>query len=335
MEFNEAFDPFRAFRHGWAAFKLSPFPLFLGALGMWFTAGSGGAGNFDDIARVIMESQNDGGSGGGDAPSYDNFDDWGERLGALPTSLNDLVGRAQDMPPELQSILDELGSGGLELGVVLGVVGMMLVIGLFCGGIMMVIRSFIHTGYLRVHAQAVREGTADFGPLFSGADLIAPMVLWKLLKTAITFGSNMVAASPGFALMVFGAFQQNIPLVAVGGLLMVFLLLPVMIYISLGLCLGAHCLVLEELSPIQALERSWSMASGHRWELFIFLFAQAVVSFAGAVVGLMACCIGMFVTVPITMASIDVGMTEAFLLYTSDQATRDAFKLPTIAEEMG
>ena len=67
MEFNEAFDPARAFRDGWAAFKIAPFPLFLGALGMWFTAGSGGSGNLDDIGRVIMDSQTD--DGGGDAPS--------------------------------------------------------------------------------------------------------------------------------------------------------------------------------------------------------------------------------------------------------------------------
>lgn len=333
MQFNEAFDPFRAFRHGWAAFKLAPFPLFLGALGMWFTAGSGGSGNLDDIGRVILESQNDGG-GGSDAPSYDNFDDWGERLKALPTSLNDLVGRVQDIPPELQQLLDELGSGGVELGVVAGLVGMFLLVGLFCGGIMLLIRSFIHTGYLRLHEQLVRDGAGDFGPLFSGADLLLPMVLWKLLKTAIGFGTGMVSASPGFALVMVGAIQQNFLLIGLGTFLLVLLFFPAFIYVQLGLALGAHCLVLERLTAMQALERSWGLASGHRWELFIFLFAQALASFAAALAGLLACCIGMFVTVPVTMATIDVGLTEAFLLYTADQATRDAFKLPKLAEEM-
>ncbi|MEY3212113.1 MAG: hypothetical protein RIT28_2594 [Pseudomonadota bacterium] len=334
MEFNEAFDPFRAFRHGWAALKLAPFPLFVGALAMWFTAGNGGAGNFDDVGRAIIQLQEDGSGGGSDAPSYDNFDDWGERLGALPTSLNDLVGRVQDMPPELQDLLDELGSGGIEAGMIFGIVGIVLLVSLFCGGIMMVIRSFVHTGYLRLHEQLVREGAGDFGPLFSGADLLIPMVLWKLLKTAIVFGSTMVAGSPGFALVMVGAFQQNFMLIGLGALLLIALFFPALIYVQLGLALGAHCLVLERLSPMQALERSWSLASGHRWELFIFLFAQALVSLGGILAGLLACCVGMFVTVPITMATIDVGMTEAFLLYTVDQATRDSFRLPTLAEEM-
>ena len=333
MQFNEAFDPFRAFRHGWVAFKLAPFPLFLGALGMWFTAGSGGSGNLDDIGRVIMDSQTD--DGGGDAPSYDNFDDWGERLQSLPTTLNDLVGRAQDLPPELQDLLDELGSGGVELGVILGIVGVVLLVSLVCGGIMMVIRSFIHSGYLRLHEQLVREGAGDFGPLFSGADVLGPMVLWKLLKTAIGFGSNMVAGSPGIALLIVGAVQRNVPLVVVGVALLLLLMFPVMIYVQLGLALGAHALVLERLTPMQALERSWSLASGHRGELFIFLLAQSILSIAAVFAGLLACCVGMFVTVPVTMASIDVGMTEAYLLYTVDQATRDSFKLPTLAEEMG
>jgi hypothetical protein len=333
VEFNEAFDPFRAFRHGWAALKIAPFPLFLGALGMWFTAGNGGAGNFDDVGRALIELQN-GDDGGGDAPSYDNFDDWGERLQALPTSLTDLVGRVQDVPPELQELLDELGSGGIEAGMIAGIVGMVLLVSLFCGGIMMLIRSFVHTGYLRLHEQLVRDAAGDFGPLFSGADYLGPMVLWKLLKTAIVFGSTMVAGSPGFALVMIGAFQQNFGLAGVGVLLLLVLFFPALIYVQLGLALGAHALVLERLSPMQALERSWSIASGHRWELFIFLAAQAIVSFAAILVGLMACCVGMIVTVPITMASIDVGMTEAFLLYTVDQATRDSFKLPTLAEEM-
>ena len=76
------------------------------------------------------------------------------------------------------------------------------------------------------------------------------------------------------------------------------------------------------------------MASGHRGELFIFLLAQSLLSIAAVFAGLLACCVGMFVTVPVTMASIDVGMTEAFLLYTVDQATRNSVKLPTLAEEM-
>ena len=331
MEFNEAFDPARAFRDGWAAFKIAPFPLFLGALGMGFTAGNGGTGNLDNVVRAVIEGQND---GGGDAPSYDNFDDWGERLGSLPTSLNDLVGRVQDLPPELEELLNNLGSGGVEAGVILGVMVLGLAVGLVCGGIMMVIRSFLHTGYLRLHEQIVRSGEGDFGPLFSGVDLLAPMVLWKLLKTAIGFGSSMVAGSPGIALVIVGALQRNVPLVVVGFLLLVFLLFPVMIYVQLGLALGAHCLVLERLTPMQALERSWSLASGHRFELFVFLAAQVLAGLT-ALVGCCLCFVGLFVTVPITMAVIDVGMTEAFLLYTVDQATRDSFKLPTLAEEMG
>jgi hypothetical protein len=331
VQFNEAFDPFRAFRHGWAAFKLSPFPLFLGALGMWFTAGSGGAGNLDDIGRVILESQND--NGGGDAPSYDNFDDWGERLNTLPTSLNDVVGRVQDLPPELQELFNELGSGA-EIGVILGIVGAVLAVSLFCGGIMLLIRSFIHTGYLRLHEQLVREGAGDFGPLFSGADLLGSMVLWKLLKGVIGFGAAMVAVAPGTAILITGVVQETTGLMVLGGVVLFMLLAPVSIYVSLGLALGAHCLVLERLTPIQALERSWSIASGNRFSLFIFLLAQSLVSLVAVFVGLLACCIGTFVTVPVTMASVDVGMTEAFLLYTADQAARDSFRLPTLAEEM-
>lgn len=336
MEFAEAFDPYRAIRHGWAALKLAPFPLFLGALGMWGTAGGGGGGGGDDIARAIMELQG-GDGGGGDAPSYDNFDDWGDRLEPLRTSLagslNDLVGRVQDVPPGLEELLNGFGSGA-EVGVIAGIVAAALAFTLFCGGIMMVIRSFIHVGYLRLHEQVVREGVGDFGPLFSGADLLLPMVLWKLLKTAIGFGVVMVAASPGLAVAIAGIMQGKTSFAIAGGVLAFLLMVPVSIYVSLGLSLGAHCLVLERLTPMQALERSWGIASGRRFDLFVFLFAQALVNFGAAILGLLACCIGVVVTVPVGMATVDVAMTEAFLLFTSDQATRESFKLPTLAEEM-
>ena len=63
--------------------------------------------------------------------------------------------------------------------------------------------------------------------------------------------------------------------------------------------------------------------------------ARRILIIIACFAGLLAVCVGTFMTVPVTRASIAVGMTEAYLLYTVDQATRDSFKLPTLAEEMG
>lgn len=215
------------------------------------------------------------------------------------SSASDLGEVAKDQSPEVSAAI---------LLVVLGVLAVVVVLSFF----VFLFRSFLHTGYLRLHREVLRTGEDNFSVLVSGGDAFGRMAAWKLLSGFIGFGTMIVAAIPGGVLMGVGVAQDSGPaLIGAGLVLLVLCMVPVSIYVSLGLALGAHAVALEGLGAMDALDRSWELARGNRLTLFVFFLVTGLFSLLGAI----ACCIGMFVTR--TMA--DVGTTEAFLLATNPE----------------
>lgn len=179
-------------------------------------------------------------------------------------------------------------------------------------------RSFLHTGWIRMHRDLVVGGQAEVGTLFSGKDAFGRMALWKLLKGVIVMGTMLAAVIPGGLVMLL-AMVESVGEVALvlGGVLMVLTVVPVAVYVGLGLSLGEFAVALEEARPMEALERSWDLANGNRWTLLGFYIVTSMFAF----VGFLACCIGVFVT----RAIADVGTTESYLLATRDDTDSFAF----------
>jgi hypothetical protein len=304
VEFQQAFNISRGLEHGFAAFKRVPFPMFLGALLMQCTeGGSGGGGNSGGVPWDA--GSGDDGSRGMDIDYRLDSIDPGELLRVdvpLTPGLSDLA-----------------GLGGVGLGIMVAAV----LIGLVCVGLIWVFRSWLQTGYIRLQVSALRSGDGSFGDLFSGADRLVPMMLWKLLKTMVTLGAMLVSGLPGGGLLFYGAINRSIPMMGAGGVLLLLLCLPVLIYIGLGLAFGEHAVTLDELGPTEALERSWQLASGNRLQLFLFLLVYAIARFVAAIVGLLMLCVGALVTIPVARAVTDTGFTESYLLLTGKAGLDD------------
>ncbi|MCB9761353.1 MAG: hypothetical protein H6739_16040 [Alphaproteobacteria bacterium] len=306
---DEAFNPGRAIKHGIEGLKLAPLPLFVGAFIMGMTEGGGGSGNFSNLGDLANQGGGGGDDfdweGGGTDWNYDLGDGLDGLLGQLPLNL-----QAQSSPADLfagQSFGDPGFIAILAVGMVCVLV---LAVAFFA------LRCWVHTGYIRLHKQVIETGEGDFGTLFSGGDLMANMALWKLLGGAISFGTIMVAALPGGVIALVGGVADIGALLPVGAGLAFILVVPVMIYVGLGLYLGNHAVVIEGLGPMAALERSWGMAKGNRVTLFVYSLVMGLFGFAAAIVGLLMCCIGVIVTGPAARAIVDVGLTEAFMLAT-------------------
>lgn len=295
MEFKQAFNISRGLESGLAAFKRAPLPLFLGGLLMQCTEGGGGGGS----GNTGSSSWDNGGGSGMD------FD---YRMG-----LDELL--RVDLAP-LPSDLGQGGLGGLELGLIVGLV----LLGLFCGALVLVFRAFLQTGYIRLHVRAL-ESEGSFGDLFSGVDRLAPMLLWKLLKGLVSFGVLAVSALPGVGLIGGGLMMEMYGLSILGGVLIFLICIPVMIYIGLGLSMGDHAVALDELGPTEALEKSWTLVSGNRLHLFIFLLVYGLARVASVLVGLLMLCIGALFTVPTVRAITDVGFTQGYLMLTGRAGT--------------
>ncbi len=94
----------------------------------------------------------------------------------------------------------------------------------------------------------------------------------------------------------FGGFAaaSTRPFVAAGGTFLV--LLPVRIYVWLGVAFSIFVLAAEpESTAIDAIRTSWRMASGQR----LAIFGIGLVALVITLLGVVACCVGVFVTAPI------------------------------------
>jgi hypothetical protein len=183
-------------------------------------------------------------------------------------------------------------------------------------------RSFLTPGYFLLHQRILVEGSGSPGVLFSGGAQFKSMALWKLLKGVISLGVVMVAISPGAALAIIGATSDQPPLMIAGGVLAMLVTAPVMIYVGLGLALGDHAVALDDLGPMDGLERSWDMARGNRLSLFGYFLVLGFFN----MLGIFACCVGVFATKAIA----DFGTTEAYLL-----ATRDGWEDWALVQDIG
>ena len=320
MPFNEAFNPGRAIKHGIEAVKAAPFPLLLGAFILGFTEGGGGGNNFSSIGDVMNQGGDDWDYGGYD---YDWGSDWNYRL---QDGFDMMVGAAAADP--LQALMGSTAfDDGAAVGAILGVVCCVSVLVL----ILFALRCWVKVGWIRLHEQVITTGEGTFGVLFGGSDRVVDMAIWALLAGVISFGSVFAAAIPGGLLMGAGVAMEMEPLTVLGLVVMLVLVLPVAIYVGLGLALGDHALVLEDKSPMEALERSWEMASGNRITLFIFNFVCGLFAFAAVFVGLLLCCVGVLLTSPAARAAIDVGFTESFLMHTRGKSEALKWKLTELA----
>jgi hypothetical protein len=208
---------------------------------------------------------------------------------------------------------------GLGLGLTLG----LICAGLVCGLLGLLFRAFVHTGYIRQQSEALQGARTDFSPLLSGSDRVAAMVLWKLLRGGLMLGLFIASALPGLCVILFSVLQGPSSLMPAGFAVIALVSIPVLVYCGLGFSLGDHAVVLDEMSPTEALTHSWELVRGNRLHLFWFKFVYGLIQFMSFFVGLMMLCVGALITAPIARAVTDLGFTRGYLLLTG-KADRDA-----------
>lgn len=300
--FSEAFDIGRSLTHGWRSL-VRCFPiLFVGGCFKACTDGGGGGGG------------NSFGGGGNDEETermlrnlFNN--NWS------PSDLRAGLGRA--LEPMVQAtpedLLREVGLEGVGIAV-----GIAIVLAVVFALVMLILafRAWFVPGYIRVHREILETGAGQWVTLFSGADRFVSMFLWQLLGGAVGLGSFVVLSIPAAVPLVYGIMNDNTMLALVGGAIGLVFTLPAAIYIALGMSLGDHAVVLDELGAVDALARSWSLVSGNRLWMFFYNFVTMLVQILVALPGLCLCCVGIYLTRPLGFAIRDLGVTESYLLHT-------------------
>lgn len=268
---QESFDIGRTLSHGFAALKVAPLPLLLGGVLIQCTEGGGSSGN-------MPSSQ------------------------STPTFPDSGGGTDFNLPNMLES-LNEAITPGMWIAILAGLACLLL-----CVLLVFLFRCWLEPGWYRLQHEILATGQGTTDTLFGGRDALGRMIRWKLLKVLVSGGTLLVVGAPGGLLLFVGLWKGMVSVAVLGGLVFAVLALPVMIYVGLGLTFGERLVALDGMDAMTALDRSWSLASGNRLWLLLYLLVLGIVHLAG----LLACCVGIFATRAIR----DVALTEAFLLFT-------------------
>ena len=133
-----------------------------------------------------------------------------------------------------------------------------------CTFISVVVSIFFQVGQLRIYLAAARGQEPEFMTIFSGADRFLPVLLLSMLLGLIIAAGMMMLLVPG-------------------------------IILSLGLGMATMFCVDQRMGVIDSLKASWDATNGHKLDLFGFAFAVIGVM----LLGLLACCLGIYVAIPV------------------------------------
>lgn len=137
------------------------------------------------------------------------------------------------------------------------------------------IGAFFQVGLTRMWCSAARREAVDFAELFRGANRF---IFVLIAQVALAF------------------------IVSLG---LLFFIVPGVI-LGLGLMFTQFFIVDAEMGPIEAMKASWDVTNGQKGKLFVYVLAMIGLSLAG----LAACCIGIYVAVPICSVGLAIIYTR-------------------------
>ena len=124
---------------------------------------------------------------------------------------------------------------------------------------------FLYPGFIVAGLKAVRGSKVEFMDLFAGFTRLGAVLAWSILGGIAT---------------------------ALG---MLFLVLPGII-VALGLSQAGFLVFDRGMGGLDGLKASWKLMTGYRWTFFLLMLTLIGIN----VLGVLALCIGFFVTAPLT-----------------------------------
>jgi hypothetical protein len=140
-----------------------------------------------------------------------------------------------------------------------------------CTVLGLMIQSFFQPGLIRIWLAVARGQAPEFGAMFGGGSKFLPVFATLLL--------TILAIMIGY----------------------VFLVVPGVI-IGLGLMFSQFYVVDADMGPIEGMKASWQATNGHKGKLFLFSLVGGIVIF----LGLLACCVGIYATLPIFWIALSI-----------------------------
>ena len=132
----------------------------------------------------------------------------------------------------------------------------------------MLISTFFTAGFIRASLKTIRGESASFGDFFSGPNFLSFLGTAILSSLAIMVGLLLLLIVPGI-ILALGFFNAQF-----------------------------YC-VDRRMGPIESLKASWDSTNGQKGDVFVFSLLGGLITLGG----LLACCVGIFVAVPVVMVA--------------------------------
>ncbi len=229
------------------------------------------------------------------------------------------------------AVVGSLGSFGSNVAIELGatllktnlpaavaVMGVGFVVGI---GLSMVLQGVTQMGMIRMCFDALYGRKADLSRLFSQLKhLGAFIVQWLIIFAVAMLALMAIAVLVGGTALALGLTHESSlddnPELAVALVVAALALVPLM----LGVAIWAGPVIFAPMELVYAggsgwdsLTRAFVIGQGHRFEIFGYLLFGTALLLAAFVVGFMALCVGLVVTIPVAQALIHVLMSAKFL----------------------
>lgn len=203
----------------------------------------------------------------------------------------------------VQPVGNSLGEGAMGFlfcGTCVAGLGFFLLATWLMSGLFLNLRSVLQTG----------EPTE--GGIFDHQDKFLPLLLTRLLVLICV----LILLIPGLIMMGFFIFacaalvgQFDSPVLAIVVMIFGFIVsYAVMIFCASGIMLAESIVIFEDLTPMEAVKRSWSLVGVDRWMFFKFIVVNVIFAMLG-----LLCCIGFIATGAIAR----LATAEAYLQFTS------------------
>jgi len=282
MKFWRAFDLGESITVTVSALKAAPFPLLIAGFIMSVLTGGSGGGPV---------SPGGGGGGGGSSSSAGSVPDPSELTGWVESQLD-----------------------GVNLALLVLAIGLLLLLGLCAGLLWAAFAAFLQVGWIRMHEQVLVTGTTTLSTLFSAGSRFRPMFGYTLLTGSISLGIWGLLGGPWLLLGAWAAHAESLP-VGIAALILL-ICLPMIPYLwwQLSAAFGPHAIALDGETVRGALRHSMGLARGNRLNLLLWGFVMRFLAGMLSMMGLLACCVGMLLTVPAAKVLTDLPFTRGYLL---------------------
>lgn len=295
VSYAESFDLGRAITRPFAALQRCFPVLFVGGFIRMCTdpgAGGGGGGNLGDGDELMKSLKQH-------TSSLD--------LPAHPFAWTHDVGSgAPGLPAGWDQALN-----GLSLGVLLVAAALLLLV-IFA---VTLLRAWITPGWIRTYAEVVRTGETSFATLFGASDVFARSLGWVVVSTLGTLLFFALVFAGWLPALLLDDPTETL-LAGVAAAAWTAGLLGAWTWGILGLRFVDHAIALDELPLTEAIAWSWTVSSGNRLWTLLYWLVLGIVSLLLGLAGYCLCCVGIFLTVPVSLVVRDFGLVEGYLRHT-------------------